>query len=192
MRKIHQWPRNVRKRKLNSGEAYTNSTGNHIKAKSLQPACGEKCKQKCSSKISIQDRELLLSEFWALGNKRRQQDFIGKHIASLDNTRRRMTGNRSQNNAYYFHVDSKKIRVCKIFFKATLNVSDTAITTVLRNLTSSGFVNVEKRGTHGNRPRNISDDIKAGIRNHINLFPRIESHYLRAQTTRIFGWVIKH
>lgn len=41
------------------------------------------------------------------------------------------------------------------------------------------------RGNHGKQLK-ISQDTIAGIKKHIELVPRIESHYLRKQTTREF------
>lgn len=51
--------------------------------------------------------------------------------------------------------------------------------------TTNGILQDDKRGKHRHH-RKVSDEIKEGIRHHINSIPRIESHYLRAQTSRKF------
>lgn len=51
--------------------------------------------------------------------------------------------------------------------------------------TTDGVLEDDKRGKHGHQ-LTVSDEIKDGIRAHINSIPRINSHYLRAQTSREF------
>ena len=87
------------------------------------------------------------------------------------------------NSAFYFEVDGNRIRVCKRFFKATLNINDRPIRTALEKKTEKGFLTDDKRGKHGNQPK-VNPEIKESVRTFINAIPRIESHYLRAQTTR--------
>ena len=89
---------------------------------------------------------------------------------------------RNLNQAFYFSVNNINIRVCKIFFKNTLSINDRMIRTVLSKL-KDGFVEKDKRGKHLNHKK-LDSDIKDGVRAHINSIPRIESHYLRSQTTR--------
>lgn len=37
---------------------------------------------------------------------------------------------RDNNNAFYFMLNGKRVRVCKLFFKRTLNINDSPIRTV--------------------------------------------------------------
>lgn len=48
-----------------------------------------------------------------------------------------------------------------------------------------GFIEPDLRGKHTNHPT-IAPELKDGVRKHIESIPQIESHYLRAQTTRKF------
>lgn len=48
-----------------------------------------------------------------------------------------------------------------------------------------GTVTPDKRGNHNNRP-SISEHVKKGVREHINLFPRVPSHYCRAITNKMY------
>lgn len=51
----------------------------------------------------------------------------------------------------------------------------------------NGVVEMGKRGKHSNHKSVRSDrEVKNDIRAHINKFYRIESHYLRVQTSREF------
>lgn len=90
---------------------------------------------------------------------------------------------RGYNTAYYFTVGEEKIRVCKDYFMKTLDVGDKFIRNAFKKLDRSGILEKERRGSHGNE-RKISEAVKNDIRNHIRSFPRIESHYLRAQSSR--------
>lgn len=90
---------------------------------------------------------------------------------------------RALNSAYYFEKDNNRIRVCKEFFKATLSICDRYIKTALSKKTDGGFIESDARGKHGNH-RKIDSEVKDSVTDFINSIPRIESHYLRSQTTR--------
>lgn len=82
-------------------------------------------------------------------------------------------------------MNGARIRVCKTFFSNTLDFKDRSIRTSLTKKTESGFIEGEKRGKHGKQPT-VDPEIKESVRNFIRNIPRIESHYLRSQTTREF------
>ena len=44
----------------------------------------------------------------------------------------------------------------------------------------------DKRGKHHNRPLALTEDQKNRVRDHINCFPTMESHYCRETTERLF------
>lgn len=93
--------------------------------------------------------------------------------------------NRGQNIAYYFTSQGKQVRVCKGFFMKTLHIGDKFIRNTFKKKNGIGILEKDKRGYHSNKPK-LSNDIKQAIRNHINSFPRVDSHYLRAQTSKQF------
>lgn len=64
-----------------------------------------------------------------------------------------------------------------------MSINNRPIATVIAKKNERGFVEEEKRGKHGKQNKLSSDTIQR-IRDHINSIPRIESHYLRQQTTR--------
>ena len=47
-----------------------------------------------------------------------------------------------------------------------------------------GIVEEEMRGKHRNQPK-IPDETCVRIREHINVFPRVEGHYVRKQSQRV-------
>ncbi|KAJ8936102.1 hypothetical protein NQ314_012485 [Rhamnusium bicolor] len=84
---------------------------------------------------------------------------------------------RRDNNSFNFIINGNHIRVCKLFFKSTLDISDKPIRTVIDKRNEvGGMISVDLRGKHGKNPK-VDAGIKEGIRKHINSIPRIESHY---------------
>lgn len=100
--------------------------------------------------------------------------------------RRVVEGSKRGNNiAYFFTINGLRRRVCKTFFMNTLNVGDRFIRTSWAKSKDCTIVEKDKRGNH-RRHQTIEKSVKDSIRQHINSFQRIESHYLRAQTSREF------
>lgn len=89
---------------------------------------------------------------------------------------------RNLNQAFYFSVNNIKIRLCKTFFKSTLSINNRIIRIVFSKL-KDGFVEKDKRGKHLNHKK-LDLSIKYVVSAHINSIPKIESYYLRSQTTR--------
>lgn len=144
---------------------------------------------KCSEKINQKERETIFSQYWELANIDRQREFINCHVEIVKpKYQYKVVNSFKSNNLHYFfnvEIETSRIRVCKLFFKSTLNINDTNISTARKKLNESGSTEKDKRGKHTNRNA-ISEEDKNVVRNHINLFPRIESHYLRSHTTREF------
>lgn len=61
----------------------------------------------------------------------------------------------------------------------------TVISTVIKKQNEIGVVELDRQGKHNTHPK-ISDAVKDSIRSHINSIPRMESHYLRKQTSKEF------
>ncbi|CAG5046093.1 unnamed protein product [Parnassius apollo] len=147
--------------------------------------CGEKCRLKCKDKINEISRQQLFDAFWGLGNLERQREFIVRHSQKIKPKYRYSSTQdfRALNTAFYFEVAGSKIRVCKPFFKSTLGLSYKAIQTALSKVSESGVIQGDLRGKHGHQPT-IDPQIKQSVIDFINSIPKIESHYLRAQTKR--------
>ncbi|CAG5040048.1 unnamed protein product [Parnassius apollo] len=155
-----------------------------IPARSLKPPCGDKCKMECSTKIDEDCRKKIFAKYWGLGDITLQRNFINSSTKAIVPAFR-FSGKekpRGYNNAYYFVVDNEKIRVCKKFFMNTLDVNDRVIRTVFQKR-DLGFIDIEKRGKHGNHKK-VDESIKQAVRDHINSIPRIESHYIRKDSSR--------
>lgn len=189
-RNTNMWKREVKKTKRNLGESYKTVKGLEKPAKKLLVPCDQKCRIKCTEKINEDDRKTIFSQYWALGDINRQRDFINHHSESVQPKYqyKKLNSTRANNLQFFFIIkkNSPRIQVCKKFFKATLNINDTNIATARRKVNESGSTERDKRGKHTENRITVSEEDKIVVRNHINSYPRIESHYLRNQTTREF------
>lgn len=183
-----EWKQNKRKILRNAGCAYvTLKTKVQKDARKIKPPCSERCKLKCQEKLTEQDREAFFQDFWGLKDINRQRDFISRHMTPIQRKYRYTTTQKGRqlNNAFYFTKMGQQIRICKTFFMNTLDINNRVIQTVVKKRKDTGLVEEDKRGKHHGHHK-LPDGIKESIRNHINSIPRIESHYLRQQTTREF------
>jgi len=68
---------------------------------------------------------------------------------------------------------------------ATLDITIRMIWTILEKQSETGATDSDHRGRKVSKGV-LDDNLTRGIKDHINSIPRIESHYLRAQSTREF------
>nr|CAH7765067.1 unnamed protein product [Callosobruchus chinensis] len=175
------------------GKAYVSSvTGKSVPARALKPRCnGELCKKtgkKCYL-VSNENRQDIFDSYYSLANLTRQREFLCRHIEKY-NTVRKTTkqeiSRRSFSFRYYLTIGQKKILVCKTLFLSTLSISERTCRTALDKLTESGILEQEKRGGRHRTEDDLNRErlIKQKISEHIDLFPRVESHYCRSSTSK--------
>jgi len=80
---------------------------------------------------------------------------------------------------YYFPLEKDEIQVCKTMFLQTLSILEKIVSTVSSKLELSPTIEADRRGRHSNRPLRVSNEIKECIKEHISLFPVVDSHYTR-------------
>nr|CAH7755082.1 unnamed protein product [Callosobruchus chinensis] len=155
-----KWRKNVAKALRNNGKEYVSVSkdGKVRPARTIQPPCGDKCKLQCSKKFTEEDRNLLFTEYWNLGDLQRQRDFLATNMSLVQPKYqyKRDSSHRQQNHAFYFILNNQRIRVCKCFFKATLAINDRPIRTVAQKklLAPTGqIIEPDKRGRHGKHPK---------------------------------------
>lgn len=189
-----KWKRNIDKKLRNKGQLYESHCASKKmrKERQMKSPCKETCKLKCSSKFNDENRKELFSGFWELGDIERQRQFISNSMQTIQPKYRyiRQGGIRSprnNNNAFYFILKEQKVRVCKLFFKNTLDINDRPIRTVLekQNKIVNTLLEGDRRGKHGKHVK-LDDNIRDGIIKHISSIPKIESHYARADTSKHF------
>lgn len=85
----------------------------------------KKCQHKCWDKFTENDRKNLFDEFWKLGNKSRQCDYLEKCVHRGPVQRKRIKGNSRRTISYKYylsHVLEEK-QVCQQFLLSTLDIS---------------------------------------------------------------------
>ena len=180
------WKKNINKRMRNKGKGYQ-SKNKHGQLKlrvprKMGPGCGIGCNSKCHEKISNRDRDRVFEGFWHLANVDRQRDFISRHI-KCTKAKRQTTHRRKHSFEYNLEIRGSKFRVCKTFFLHTLAISKTVVENTMKKKTDVATVLTDRRGKHM-KQRKISDDVRANIRQHIQMFPTVPAHYVRKDSNR--------
>lgn len=183
------WKKNIRKQRRAAGEEYLSATNKLIGKNEMKAPCRDECKKQCKQNISIESRALIHSQFWngtiELDQKRQ---FIASCIEEVPVERvRARTGSRAGKRItslkYFFSVNGKKVSVCRTYFLNTLNISQTSVRNALSKRQLGGIVIPDQRGKH--EPSNkIAANVRNNIREHIQKFPCVESHYSRNKSQR--------
>lgn len=186
-RDTESWKQNKAQKLRNSGKPYTSISASckSFSGRSIKASCTAKCRLQCSENIDEASRLSQFNAFWNLADLYKQRAFIGSCMADVQPKYRYTNAEnpRSYNKAYYLTIDSKRIRVCKLFFKNTLGITDRMIQTTKSKYDVNGIVLEDFRGKHENHKK-IPAELVSDIREHIKSIPRIESHYLRNNSVR--------
>lgn len=175
------WKQNVRKRARQSGKSYTNVRGEKIESKKWKGVCTGKCRFECSQNFTNKGRKEFFDNFWRLNDSQKKM-FYSKTVIKREKKRKRTKSEFPKKKfsfEYYFNVSMQNIRVCKEFYLNTLHISSRRIQWFFEQPNPTLDY---KRGKH--TKRKVSNDVKRVIKDHINSFPRMPSHYCRSNTSR--------
>lgn len=176
------------KQRRNSGEDYqSEKSGKYVsKRKAMKPPCSsDQCRKKnfsCGTDLFTEELRLqILDSFWKLGTLTSQRQFIVQHVSSPCKGEGSKSPLKKQNLVYQLTVGCEKRRVCKVFFLSTLGISERQIYTALKKVDDNGILQPDGRG--GRQQLQVTEDerTRQNMKEHINKFPRIESHYARAR-----------
>ena len=179
---------NIQKRKKAAGEEYISSAGVTVRAKQPQPVNCSKCRFKCNDKVSEQQRVSLCKSFYEMADYTRQKDFIVSHMQEMKSKVlvNNACGHHITSRCCYLPSENGRVRVCQKFFCSTLDVKERAMR---KYLTSRNNQNVtigalpDQRGRH--QSKNKTPDWKNElIKQHISMYPCVESHYCRSSSNR--------
>lgn len=142
-----------------------------------------KCRFKCTSKISAEDRDMLCRKYWN-HNYAEKKNFILNlvHVMPIKTTviaRKRET-QRSNNKRYFFKINGLELQVCQSFFCKTLCISPSVVTNAVVNRDSLGMYSKtsDPRGRHVPKNKTSLEQLQE-VHEHIKSFPTMESHYVR-------------
>lgn len=178
------WTRNVRKQKRQSGQSYTSTTGKVVAARKLAIHTCEKCRFKCGENVSEEERLTLFESYWNLQSYERQRDFICSHVLVRNTMGSPSKKRKHVARTFTFHIKGKVEKVCKNFFLQTLGIGKKVIeTALLKQKTSLTTPLIDRRGKHQSHNRTPEADLHL-VREHIESFVTVESHYTRKDTDR--------
>lgn len=106
-----------------------------------------------------------------------------KRQRNVDNWKRT---NANYTFEYYLTSEGRQIRVCKDLFLKTLDVSEKFARSAGGHTSSElGITPPSKKGRHA--PQNkVTESSKDKIQEHINSFPKLESHYSKKDTNKLY------
>lgn len=187
-RNPEKWQRNVIKAAVNAGLEYKSATTNkYVPARIMQRTCGPGCRFKCEQKIKEEDRKKFFEQFWSIQDHSKKYDFIIRYVtekSSLEKGNDDVENKRNYTRTYSISSRTEDIVVCKTMFLNTLDISKRMVTTVLGKLRKGEQCLTDKRGKFKNQPNTLNEEKTASVKEHINLFPRVPSHYTRKDSSR--------
>ncbi|KAI4464122.1 hypothetical protein MML48_4g00007777 [Holotrichia oblita] len=187
-----EWPeRKKRKEKKSSvitlakikGEEHVNHVGKLVNKRKT----GEdrRCKRfKCFSKISTNDRIMLLQNFNSMSSKNDQDSHLCGLISIQNISRRRpKAGNHNPLKThaaafnYKIRINGKEEPICLQAFLSIHGITVSRVRRLQNSLITVGKSPRDKRGTHSNRPTQYPEVIWNIIEYHIKSFQGMQSHY---------------
>ncbi|CAH1982558.1 unnamed protein product [Acanthoscelides obtectus] len=189
VKNTNEWIDVRAKKELNLGIEHKNRKGTIIPAKQIKNPCKENCRNKCRQKISEEERKALFEEFWKIGDHSRQWDYIVRYVKTVEKKHVKRTDSKSRRNhsrTYQLLVNNKEITVCKTMFLNKYGISEQWVTTALGKIGETGTLEEDRRGKHLTRPNKIDGGVLNRIREHIQLFPVVPSHYTRKKSTKMY------
>lgn len=185
------WKQNVRKKQRMSGQAYVDRKGKTVPQKQ-PPDILCKCKFKCSVHFPKEKQQEIFKEYWALGDTVLQKAFISSLVEEKPVQRKRKrnedSGKSKMKSRFYFFrkENGEKVRVCLKFFCDVLKITFKVIDHALANRNQSGAFSGAD-GRKGKTPPNITPkECIMHVKKHIDRFPRLESHYCRRDTKKLY------
>ncbi|CAG9840688.1 unnamed protein product [Diabrotica balteata] len=84
-RNTRRWKSGQAKEKRNSGMSYTNAKGNQVASRSIKPPYNEeKCRLKCTTKVTHDDKKDIFNNYWGMCDINRQREFIVRHVTIIE------------------------------------------------------------------------------------------------------------
>ena len=172
------------------GKSYQNRKGKDIPEVPPMEFIQCKCKNKCADTFPEESRNAAYVNFWSIASIDQRRQYIVDRVISVSKkqTTTRDNSRRLQTWAYFLEKEgthgADRIEVCKSVFYKTLQVKEKFIRYAVQ-ASNLGVAKKETRGKHAPSNKRKPDDVQR-IRDHINMFPRVESHYVRKDTTKTY------
>lgn len=183
-----KWACNIRKECFDRGEEYISVRKKLVPARKIQTKkdCLDKCIYKCAQKVSENQRKEIFSNYYKLDAKEKKMFILNTTVMFNPERRRKgknVTNSKKKNSfKYFFTLENDNIQVCKLFYCGTLCISQKPIYNVHKNKTISNTPGATAQGKH--KKKFTSQESANLVKEHINMFPRVQSHYCRPDTQK--------
>lgn len=215
------WSYNLNKKnKLNGKEYYGKKKTNggwsyniQKPAKVLKFVCNCKLSSKNSKlkckEVKEEERLKIFEEFWEL-SKNEKELYIKNYTKKMSTLRLRGTVTPSRRNSsiqYYLQTADDRVRVCKVLFLNTLGIGEKVCLKILSHKDSNNsisdhdidndFNTTEDALKISNNQRSTKTTVsekKSFLYKFLNTLPKLESHYCRANTSKLYlepNWTSK-
>lgn len=178
LRNHKNWKRNISKLKRQSGKSYRNVRGEIQPAKFVKNigcANPSKCEFQCMAKINREGRQSIFDSFWLLPDSEKRHFYVS-NVKKV----------KCQPLKYHFNYMDEDVRVCQQFFINTLNVNKGRIYYYFGKNSRKSTITPGKY-LHGAHPKKVISNVKKQeVRDHINRFPVVESHYCRKNSSKLY------
>ena len=168
-----KWAKNVRKKLRISGQEYISSRGKLMSGRKVQPKDCSACKKNCNVSFSEKERQKIHETYWRLPSDLTKRYFISSLVEEVPVRSVRTKAEKSRRSAtrlYHLRLGRKKVPVCKGFFLATLDISESVVGNILKHRDqTTNFPRESQQGRHRSA-RARPEDAKAAIREHIASF----------------------
>ncbi|XP_062546898.1 uncharacterized protein LOC134212769 [Armigeres subalbatus] len=159
------------------GMSYTRANGTVVPARSVKKGCD--CRLKCSSRYSDAAREQLLRNLLAL-KRSGQNQFIANHMVVTKTARPKVVNSRRTfSRSYGLPGVTGMVKVCKLMFTATLDITDRKVRNLATKKIAGLGVATDDQREFNTANTKISKDHMDYIHRHIDSFPAYSSHYSR-------------
>lgn len=148
------------------GKAYTTPSGKTYPQRRVRDKDCSKCRYNCSVNISARQRQAIFEHFWSLDSYVKRLYYYCQSIK--EKPAKTMKHTRECSREYTFLVSGERVRVCKGFYLATLDVSDKAVRIAMEKR-KRGKGMWDKRGAHPPHNKTRPED-KDRVRSHIESF----------------------
>lgn len=174
-----------------SGKEYVSvDTKKTVKGRALGPSCdtdwcrkgGRQCGQFCE-----ESRQAIFEDFYKLCDLQLQREYIARYVQQVpkkSSTTGKTDSRRQNTNFFFLPLEGSAVKVCRRLFINTLGISERTVRTVLAKCESTGVIKKDRRGGRCSADIVKDEANRKLIRDHINRFQRVESHYCRKDTTR--------
>lgn len=191
------WEYNRNKKKREEGLSYLGRKENKLVAQKDERRLKQRClcrKEKSKNiqcfKISEEERLSIFKSFWNL-TWNEKKIYVSSRVIKKKTKRARHRKNENDSRRDYslqYFVDKQheRIRVCKTMFSNTLGMSGRTISIWVRDDREATKEKANKETKTDNGRHLKSAEKRLGVQDFFNHLPKLESHYCRKSTTKLY------